>query len=511
MRSRGFRSIVYIQTRSKIYRSMDRARILEDILNPSSIAFFGANNDLMKMGTTQMVNMQLAGYTGKILPIHPRLDTVQGLKAYKSILDIPDDELPDIFFIVLPSKIVPRVLDECGSRGVTKGVVVSAGFREMGATQLKQELMDVVNKHGIAFLGPNCFGFFNNHIKVDSQAELSSINTTWLSAYNPKRGGVSIASQSGTYMSHIFMAGRDFNMKFSKTISLGNEATIDIVDALKYLGEDDHTRVIGLYIEEIKRPEEFVAVARKISTKKPIIAMYVGGTNAGGRAISSHTGSMAGSDEIFNGVAKQVGILRAYTMEDWLVYCHSLDRCPLPKGRKVAILTNAGGPGATMADLAERMELEVPVFSEKLQARLKKGLVPTAQVANVVDLTFELDIAKFYSKLPKDILKSGEIDGLLVYGIFGTSFFHHLESMREDLDFPIDDMEAMMFPLLKRYATYPRKYGIPIIASHLLGPDDNAAAYLQDLGFPVFKTPNQAVKAFWALAEYNRMKKARSN
>ncbi|MHA1681635.1 MAG: acetate--CoA ligase family protein [Promethearchaeota archaeon] len=483
------------------------SNFIDTILNPRSIAFFGANEDLMKMGSTQLLNIKMAGYRGRIIPIHPKLHEVQGFKAYASILDVPDAELPDIFFIVLPGKYVPRVLEECGSRGVTRGVVVSAGFRELGDDGLQSELTAVSKKYGLKFFGPNCFGFFNNHVSAgDGTSEMTSINTTWLSAYNPPRGGVSIASQSGTYMSHIFMIARDYHMGFSKTLSLGNEATIDLVDALEYFENDTFTHVIGLYIEEIKRPKDFINVARRVVKKKPIIVLYVGGTRAGGRAVSSHTGSMAGNDEIFNAMARQTGIIRAYTMNDWLIYCHALDTCPLPRGDRVAILTNSGGPGANMADSAERMGLHVPVFSGALQAKLKEGLVPTAQVKNIVDLTFDFDISKFYSKLPKDILKSGEVDGLLVYGIFGSSFFERMERVMVGLKFPREELEAMLFPMLKMYARLPKKHGIPIIASNLLGREDNAVAFLQEHGFPVFKTPNQAVKAFWVLHEYARLK-----
>ncbi|MFX0099903.1 MAG: acetate--CoA ligase family protein [Candidatus Hodarchaeota archaeon] len=477
---------------------------LETILNPRSIVFYGANNNYMKMGSTQLLNILIAGYPGEIFPIHPREDEVQGFKAYKTVLDILPEKDLDFAFIVLPSEAVPKVLEECGQRGIKHAVVVSAGFREMGEIDLRKELLDITDKYGIKFLGPNCFGFFNNYISWDESKE-GAINTTWV-ALNPKKGRVSIASQSGTFMSHVFMYARHKSpIGFNKTISLGNEASIDLVDSLEYLGNDPGTKVIGLYIEEIKRPREFMDVARRIISSKPIVALYVGGTKAGGRAVSSHTGSLAGNDQMFDAMVKQVGIIRAMNLEELLIYCYVLDVCPVPPGDRVCIFTNAGGPGANMADIAERLDIQVPEFSQELQDQLRTGLVSTAQVKNMVDLTFELDISKQYSGLPKKILKSDEVDGMLVYGIFGTTFFKLIEGYDVKAMFPIEEMEAVLFPMLKRYARFPEKYGKPIIASSMLGREDNAVAYLQDLNIPVFEMPYQAVKAFWALTQYRKI------
>ncbi|MHA1793655.1 MAG: acetate--CoA ligase family protein [Promethearchaeota archaeon] len=478
---------------------------LKSILNPRSIAFFGANDNYFKMGSTQLLNILISGYKGKIYPIHPRLKKVQGIPAYSSIEEIPSTETVDIFFIVLPNNKVPEVLESCGKRNITRGVIVTAGFRETGELELRKKLLEVVEKYNIKFLGPNCFGFFNNFIEWEEDKVNSAINTTWLGAYNPPNGGVSIASQSGTYMSHIFMASKNFNIGFSKTISLGNEATIDLVDALEYLENDDSTNTIGLYIEEIKRPKEFMKVASRITEKKPIVAMYVGGTKAGGRAIKSHTGSLAGNDNIFNAMAKQVGIIRVDTMEEWITCCHALSSCPIPSGNKLCILTNSGGPGASMADLSERYGIAIPEFSLELQEKIKKHVVKTAQVKNIIDLTFDFDITNFYLRIPKTVLKSTEVDGLLIYGIFGTSFFKRLQKLKEGIKFPLEDLEKMFSPVLQEHAKLAKKYNKPIIATQFLGREDNAVQILQDNGIPVFLFPHQAVKAFWALNEYRKI------
>ncbi len=382
-------------------------------------------------------------------------------------------------------------------------------------------MVSIAREHGIRFIGPNCIGFFNNFVgdagasepseaakasDTSDHSRYTTINTTWI-PINPPRGGVSIASQSGTFACHVFFETARLGMGMCKTISIGNEASIDIVDCLEFLEQDPHTKVIALYIEEIKRGREFMKVAARIARKKPIVAMYVGGTEAGARAVKSHTGSMGGSDLVFNAMARQVGIIRAYTMEEWLDYAYALDRCPVPKGNRIAIFTNAGGPGVNMSDVAERLGLRVPVFSESLQDSLRKKIKnPTAQVRNIVDVTFDVDIEGLYRTVPRTIMKSEEIDGMIVYGIFGWSFFDNLRKIAPPgIDVPIGQMRDILTPLLEHFAKLPKVFGKPLLAVNLMGRDEEAVQIVQDRGIPVFPMPSRVVKAFWALDQYRQI------
>jgi acyl-CoA synthetase (NDP forming) len=476
---------------------------LETILNPRGIAFFGANNSVQTMGTTQLVDIIAAGYPGKIFPVHPNLDTVMGLKAYKNVKDIPAREIIDLAFIVIPAKYIPVVLEECAQRGIVHAVVISAGFREVENKAANDALVAVTKKHGIRFIGPNCIGFYNRNISWVDPAErgTKAINTTWI-PINPRNGGVSIVSQSGTFACHIFITTQKSNMGINKTISVGNEANIDLVDCLEYLENDPTTRVIGMYIEEVKRGREFLEVASRVARSKPIVAVYVGGTEAGARAVKSHTGALGGNDKIFDAVCRQAGIIRAMNMEELLDFSYVLDVCPLPKGDRVCILTNAGGPGVNMSDAVERLGMSMPVFSTEFQQKLRDKIqIPTAQVRNIVDLTFDVNPELMYRTLPRTLLKSDEFDGMLVYGIFGWTFYAMLEKQHPLVKIPIDDIKAIQIELLEHYAKLPHAFGKPVIGVALAGRDDGAVVVLQDLGFPVFEMPHRAVKALWALNE----------
>ncbi len=476
---------------------------LETILNPRGIVIFGANNTVTSMGTTQLVEIIAAGYPGELYPVHPNLETVMGLKAYKSVKDIPAGATIDLAFIVIPAKYVPTVLDECGQRGIKHAVVITAGFRELENKAGNDALIEVTRKYGIRFLGPNCIGFFNRNISWVDPADRATkaINTTWI-PINPRNGGTSIASQSGTFACHTFIVTAKSNMGINKTISVGNEANIDLVDCLEYLESDPSTKVIGLYIEEIKRGREFLRVASRIAKTKPIVALYVGGTEAGARAGKSHTGALGGNDRIFNTVCKQAGIIRAMNMEELLDFCYILDVSPLPRGNRVCIFTNAGGPGVNMSDMVERVGMTMPVFSVELQQKLRDKIqIPTAQVRNIVDLTFDVNPELMYRTLPRTLLKSDEFDGLLVYGIFGWTFYKMLVDQNPLVKIPIDEIKEMQIELLKYYAKLPRIFDKPVIGVALAGREDGAVTILQDLGFPVFEMPHRAVKALWALNE----------
>ncbi|MCD6293007.1 MAG: CoA-binding protein, partial [Deltaproteobacteria bacterium] len=254
---------------------------LQTIMNPESIVYLGGSNSLQTIGTAQLITLVSSGYKGAIYPIHRKEKTVLGLKAYPSISAL--DKPAELAIIVIPGKAIPEILKECGQAGIKHAIVITAGYGEInqqGASR-QQELINIARQYNIRFLGPNCIGIVNAPI---------GLNTTWF-PNNYQAGHVGIISQSGSYVTQTLTYFEKLGLGISQAISVGNQADIDMVDCLEYLGKDDQTKAIALYIEGIKRPLDFLQTARKISPKKPIIAVYVGGSEAGARSCSSHTAS----------------------------------------------------------------------------------------------------------------------------------------------------------------------------------------------------------------------------
>ena len=334
----------------------------------------------------------------------------------KLISDVP--EVPDLVVIVLTAKIVPQVFRECGEKGVNKIVLISGGFRELSGDRkntLTKEINDIAKKYGIRFIGPNCLGVFNNWFEKTNGNSAFNI-AIW---EHLKKGNFSIASQSGTLSSHIWFDPENLDLGLSKSLSVGNEANIDIVDCLEYYKDDEETGVIGLYIEELKRGKKFLELAREITPKKPIIAIYVGVSQGGNRALQSNTGSLAGDSKIYNAAFKETGVIKTDYVQEFLDIALILSNKILPKGNRIGVITNSGGPGAMIANNAENHGLVVPEFSESLQKELKAILPATAGFNNPVDCTFDMNLPYFYITLPEIIMKSGEVDAIFQYGVVG--------------------------------------------------------------------------------------------
>ena len=446
------------------------SHFLHDFLSPKSIAIYGANNTFgTTMGTMLLIRIINSNFKGKIFPIHLKLDTVLGYTAYKIIAEVP--EVPDLVIIVLPPKVVPQVFKECGEKGVKKIVLISGGFRELvedRSNTLTDEIIDIANSYGMRFTGPNCLGLYNSWIYPEDNGRLN----TMMWREQSKRSKFSMASQSGTLASQLWLDSEYPDFSVGKAISVGNEANIDLVDFLEYFKDDEETDVIGLYIEEIKRGKQFLQLAKEITPKKPIIAIYGGGSQAGNRAIKSHTGSIGGNMKIFDAMIKETGIIKTDYVEEFLDLSSMLltPNFPYPKGKRIGIITFAGGPGALIANNAERKGLIVPEFSESLQSKLKSMLPHTASWSNPIDITFDMNIFNLYINFPKILMKSGEIDIIIIYGAMGfrsmTTFDQqnnriskHIE-LREDMRDRMDDMEKMVItPTIKN----SQKHSIPVI------------------------------------------------
>lgn len=444
----------------------------------------------MKMGTGQLASLLASGFQGRVYPVHPSESTVLGLTAYPNISAVP--ETPDLVVLVLPTDIVSATLDECGRAGVTAAIVVSGGFREVGGDGVakERELEEVARRHGMTLIGPNCIGVSNFHI---------GLNTTYF-PYNHQPGGVTVISQSGTYSCHIYDYAKNHAIGLSHTVSVGNSALTDISDCLEYFADEPNTKAIALYIEGITDGRKFVRAASEAVRKKPVVALYVGGTGAGARAGMSHTGALAGEDAIYDGMLRQAGVMRCYSIEELLDWSWALSLAPLPPGGRVCVLTNAGGPGASMADSCNREGLEVPVLSDELQVRLRALLPHTAATVNPVDMTFLMDFNALYEQVPRLLMESDEVDAVVMYCVFGANLFRTLmAALPGRIDFDLDAVFPLVMGMLEKLAAMPGEYGKPLILSNFWGTEDQAPGFMARSGVPVYLTPERAVSALAAL------------
>lgn len=469
------------------------------IMRPRSIAWLGASNNPAKMGTIQLHNLLQGGFDGKVYPIHPTEKSVMGLKAYPNAAALP--EAPDIAFIVVPARVVVGIMEDLGRRGVKQAVIVTGGFKETGeeGASREAELISVAERYGMRFLGPNCIGVMHTR---------QAVNTTMFPIC-VLPGPVGLISQSGSYVTQVQMYLQRRGIHISQAISVGNEASIDVVDCLEYLAGEDDTRAIILYLETLRRPRRFFEVARQVSRVKPVAAVYVGGTRAGARSGGSHTGALAGNDRLYDALFRQAGVLRVFTLEDLYTAGYALACQPPLRGTRIGIISHSGGPVTSMADACERCGLEVPVFSKPLQEALRPLLPGTASAANPVDLTFGMGHSHMTNTLPRKILESGEVDGVLIHGIMGSSyrdvFFKRFE---ETGGLSMEDIAREQEQGLTELAGIPKETGKPVICSSFMDRDqDDCTRLLQDRGVPVLDTPEQAVEVMACLGRSAALRK----
>ncbi|MFX1448320.1 MAG: acetate--CoA ligase family protein [Promethearchaeota archaeon] len=485
---------------------MSKDHFLHGFLNPKSVAFYGANNKGGSLAAILIMTLIKFEYSGKIFPIHPRLETVMGFKTYKTISDVP--EIPDLAIIVLAPQTVPQVFKECGEKGVNKIILISGGFRELSGDRkntLTEEISKIAKRYGIRFIGPNCLGVYNSWFEKTNENTMFNI-VIW---EHLRKGNFSIASQSGTLSSHIWYDPDNLDLGLSKSLSVGNEANIDIVDCLEYYKDDEETEVIGLYIEELKRGKRFLELARDITPKKPIIAIYVGGSEGGNRALQSHTGSLAGDSKIYNAVFKETGVIKTDYVQEFLDIALILSNKILPKGNRIGIITNSGGPGAMIANNAENHGLVVPEFSESLQKELRVILPSNANFNNPVDCTFDMNLPYFYITLPEILMKSGEVDAIFQYGVVGfqdvMDDYLQNETIAKWAEFeilPADKMDKLAEQLLLPTQKNSQKYSIPIFYINPMSFTCPWSKRLRKNGALLFKLWDRPVNALAKVCEY---------
>ena len=359
-------------------QALATATSLRPLLAPSAVAVVGVSRDPGSVGRRILDAIVVGGFTGPVYPINPHVSEIDGLRCYASVADAPRGI--DLAIVAVPSRLVLDVAAQCAAAGARSLIVITAGFAEVGAAGgvLQQELVDLVRGHGLRMIGPNCMGVLSTDAGVSLNASFSPIV--------PPAGRIAFSSQSGALGMAILRLAIDRGVGLSAFVSVGNKADVSSNDLLEYWEADPGTAVILLYLESFGNPRRFAQIARRIGRSKPIVAVKAGRTQAGLRAASSHTAALAASDVTVDALFHQAGVIRADTIDEMFDIATCLEAQPLPPGRRVAIVTNAGGPGILAVDACEAAGLTVAPFTDTTRARLAAFLPPEASVGNPVDM-----------------------------------------------------------------------------------------------------------------------------
>ena len=469
---------------------------LEAFFQPSSVAVVGATKKINKSGhvifKNFVENKRRGVFKGEIYPVNPNEDSVLGFSCCPSVKNIPGEV--ELVVIVVPAQIVPKIMEDAAVKRVKAVVIISSGFSEIGNHKLEKQVADTAKKAGIRVLGPNCLGVYDSETGVDMlflpETKVLTTGEEVVATPRPMPGDIAIVTQSGAFgVSALdYMAGRQIGV--SKFVSFGNKCDVAEAEMLRYLLHDSKTKVMLLYVEDIKDGREFIEVAQQVTKKKPIVALKAGRTEAGARAAASHTGAMAGSDQVYDAAFEQTGVLRAKDMEEFFDMGKALAMQSPAAGKNVGVLTDAGGPGILAVDECELKGLTVGRFSDETIRKFEKlkqeGKLPKfATNFNPVDITGSGTSEMF--ELAADILfQDPEVHGIILLGL------HHTPGLQEDY--------------IERVAKVAGKYAKskPIVACDI--GETEMALYTRfrfdKFGIPAYSSPEDAARAMNALVKY---------
>jgi acetate---CoA ligase (ADP-forming) len=451
--------------------------MLDALLRPSSIAVVGASRTPHTIGYQILDNLLRHGYTGAVYPVNPTADAVHSIRAFPSVEAIPDPV--EMAIVVVPKQHVVNVAEQCGRKGVKALVVISAGFKEVGGSGIEREraLMEVVRKYGMRLVGPNCMGVLNT-------APDRSMNATFAPTM-PPAGPVAFMSQSGAMGVTILDYAAEYGIGISQFVSVGNKPDVSGNDLIQYWAADERTRVILMYLENFGNPRKFTQLAREITRTKPIIAVKSGRTGAGARAASSHTGALAAADVATDALLRQCGVIRVDTVEEVFDLAMAFSHQPIPRGNRVAIVTNAGGPGIIIADACEAHGLAVPELSEATRALLAAHFPEEASLHNPVDMIASAN-PQSYRVAVEAVLADPNVDAVI------ATFVPPLGVRQEDVAEAIVDVASNQKekPVL---AVLMGREGLP-----------QGLAELNAAGIPGYRFPESAVRALAALHRQRR-------
>jgi acyl-CoA synthetase (NDP forming) len=483
----------------------DVLKKFQPLFDPKSVAIVGASSNPLKWGFQVPVNLIESGYDGAVYLVNPHESEILGKKVYRSVREVPERSI-DLAMGTVPAHVVLDVVKECANAGVKAMIVITAGFSEVGkdGAQAEAELARTARDSGMLLVGPNCAGVVSPYPK-----SLYCL----MAAVKPQPGTIAMASQSGNVGHTILNFAVKYHIGISRFISTGNEALLRIEDYIEYFGDDPRTNTIAAYIEGVDDGRRFLSIARDASRKKPIVVLKVGGTEAGKRAARSHTGALAGSREIFHGACRQAGLAEVADTEELFDSAASFARQPLPRGKRVAIVSEGGGWGVLAADACAEFGLDVVPLPENALKQLDAFLPAWWSRSNPVDLVGGL-VENGLPRAAEVLLQCDEIDGVIALGVgyLARRAAQHRNSKASG----IPSYEQLARAAIERDITSVKtladlidRYHKPVIvasdAVFTVYEDGNEALFaLLDAGVYVYPTPRRAARAFAHLADRSR-------
>lgn len=463
---------------------METPKIVEELkpfFEPKAVAIIGATNKKGKVGNVIFENFkrnkELGIFKGNIYPVNPKLDEIDGYKVYKSVKELPDDT--DLAVISIPAPFVPATMKDIAEKGIKAVIIITGGFGELGeeGKKLEREIYEIAKANGIRVIGPNCVGVYVPDTGVD---------TVFLPEEKmdrPKSGPIAFVSQSGAFAAAMLDWAALAGIGIGKMVSYGNKIDVDDADLMDYFIYDEQIKVVTFYIEGVKDGRKFIEAAKRITKVKPVIALKSGRTEYGAKAASSHTGSLAGADVIYDAVFKQTGIIRAEDFEHMFDVAKAFAKCKLPKGDRIGIITDGGGAGVMASDAVAKFGLKMAQLSEETLKFLKENFPPHAVAGNPTDVVGDTD-AQRYKIAIEGFVNDPNVDAILVIVLFQVPL--------------LDEME-----IIEILADYAKKSEKPIVAVAMGGKKtEYYAKLLEEKGVPVYSTPERGVRALAGLVQY---------
>ena len=450
----------------------------DNFFYPKSIAIIGASSKPGNLSYELIGNLLKFNYNGAIFPINPKADVVNTLRAYKSVLDVNGDI--DLAVIMVPKALVLAAIDDCYKKNINSVILITAGFKETGAEgeKLENELLEKIQKYNIRLVGPNCMGIINSKPGV-------SLNGTFV-LVEPHNGGIGFCSQSGALGAAVLKTVQQNDIGMGQFISIGNKADVTENDILEYWKNNDDIKVITLYLESFSNPVQFTQIVKQITKSKPVIIIKAARTSAGMKAASSHTGALASGDAIANALIEQSGAIRVYTVGQMFSLAKAFDKANNPRGKRVGVLTNAGGPAILCVDECAQNGLEVPEMSDEAKKKIMEFAAPEASLHNPVDLLPPAS-ADMWAKAAKYMIEDDNFDSLIV--IMGPPLMHDTVEIMSEVNIAISNSDkAVLFVIMSQDENIPKL--------QMLAP----------VHPPIYKYPESAARSLGEMIKYNEYK-----
>jgi len=463
---------------------MNRPKIIDELrpfFEPKAVAIIGATNKKGKVGNVIFENFkknkEQGIFKGSIYPVNPKLDEIEGYKVYKGVKELPEDA--DLAVIAIPAPFVPQTMKEIAEKEIKSVIIITGGFGELGeeGKKMEEEILQIAKENGIRIIGPNCVGIYVPDAGVD---------TVFLpdeKMDRPKSGSIAFVTQSGAFAAAMLDWAAGAGIGIGKMVSYGNKLDVDDADLMDYFIYDESIKAVTLYIEGVKEGRKFIEAAKRITKVKPVIALKSGKTEYGAKAASSHTGSLAGADIIYDAVFKQTGILRAEDFEHMFDVAKAFAKCKLPKGDRIGIITDGGGAGVMASDAVAKFGLKMAELSEKTIKYLKEHFPPHAVAGNPTDVVGDTD-AQRYKYAIEAFVNDPNVDAIVIIVLFQVPLLKEEE-------------------IIEILAEYTKKSEKPIVAVAMGGKKtEYYAKMLENKGVPVYPTPERGVRAMAGLVQY---------